>query len=295
MEAPFFTIIIPTLDRAHMIRTAIESVLGQKDDTWELLIIDNGSVDDTKSVVSGYDDARIQYHRHLSDGRSGARNHGLSLARGRWVCFLDSDDYYLSDHLEVFKKQIELHPCVSVIKTGVIFRDTAGREIVRSNAMPDTEQERFVLRHYCSVLDLCIRMDVAQQCSFPHFERWEDKAYLLHLLDHTSIHQIAHHTVVAIDHSDRSVKTAHLDIDQCNHDLTSIKSFLEARGVNDSTIDDVLSKQVYSVLYAYGISLDASIKGVNLLHSQLHYPLSKLHYIRLLIAVFWKKLFRKTY
>jgi glycosyltransferase involved in cell wall biosynthesis len=96
----FFSIILPTYNRAHMLAKAMDSVLAQTFKDWELIIVDDGSTDNTEDLVKSYSDPRIHYHRQENRERSAARNAGISLAVGKYICFLDSDDYYLPDHLQ---------------------------------------------------------------------------------------------------------------------------------------------------------------------------------------------------
>ena len=94
-----FSIIIPTYNRAAFLSKAIESVLSQTYTDWELIIIDDGSTDNTKEVVSQYIDARIKYVYQDNAERCVARNNGIEHASGDYVCFLDSDDVYLENYL----------------------------------------------------------------------------------------------------------------------------------------------------------------------------------------------------
>ena len=103
---PFFSIIIPTYNRAHMIDVAIQSVLDQTSSNWELIIVDDGSTDDTKEVVEQFNDPRIKYVYQENQERSAARNRGILVSNGEWICFLDSDDEFPSERLERFKESI---------------------------------------------------------------------------------------------------------------------------------------------------------------------------------------------
>jgi glycosyltransferase involved in cell wall biosynthesis len=107
MENPFFSIILPTYNRANMIGKAIESVLAQTYMNWELLVVDDGSTDNTKQVVEAYNDSRIGYIYQQNAERSAARNNGIAHAKGQYVCFIDSDDYYLTHHLQEFATAID--------------------------------------------------------------------------------------------------------------------------------------------------------------------------------------------
>jgi len=90
---PAFTVVVPTLDRAATIGRAIESVVAQTWTDFELLVVDDGSTDDTRAVVARFQDERVRYLRRAHRGRSAARNHGAEVGRGRWLTFLDSDDH----------------------------------------------------------------------------------------------------------------------------------------------------------------------------------------------------------
>jgi hypothetical protein len=89
---------------------AIESVLEQTVEDWELIVVDDGSTDETETVVAGYlRDPRVRYCKQRRSGRSAARNRGVGLARGQLIAFLDSDDRYrpaaLAAHLEVLRSR----------------------------------------------------------------------------------------------------------------------------------------------------------------------------------------------
>ncbi|HAB89958.1 MAG TPA: hypothetical protein DCF84_05420 [Bacteroidetes bacterium] len=90
--APYFSIILPTYNRGERIDMAIQSVLDQTYSNWELIIVDDGSTDNTKEVCLQYQEPRISYVYQDNAERSAARNKGIALSRGVYVGFLDSDD-----------------------------------------------------------------------------------------------------------------------------------------------------------------------------------------------------------
>lgn len=107
-ENPLVSVILPTYNRAELLKRAIDSVRAQTYENLEILIIDDASSDDTESIVRSYRDARIRYIRHSSNlGGAAARNTGLQLARGHFIAFLDSDDEWVPEkverHIEVFQ------------------------------------------------------------------------------------------------------------------------------------------------------------------------------------------------
>lgn len=100
----FFSVVIPVYDRAHTIRTALESVLAQTEQDFEIIVVDDGSHDDPESVVRSFDDPRIQFVRQTNGGGGAARNAGIDRAQGRFVAFLDSDDTFLPHHLAAMRR-----------------------------------------------------------------------------------------------------------------------------------------------------------------------------------------------
>lgn len=96
---PKVSVIIPTYNRSHFIKDAVESVFNQTYSNFELIVIDDGSTDNTKEVLAEYGD-KLQYVYQNNQGRSAARNLGISFAKGEYIAFLDSDDVWFADKLE---------------------------------------------------------------------------------------------------------------------------------------------------------------------------------------------------
>ena len=99
MDNPYFTVVIPVYNRASELRTALQSVLDQTYQDFEIVVVDDGSVDDPKSVVADFGDTRVHFVRQKNAGGGAARNTGIDLARGCFLAFLDSDDSFLPHHL----------------------------------------------------------------------------------------------------------------------------------------------------------------------------------------------------
>ena len=105
------SVVIPTYNRAHVLGRSIDSVLKQTYTNFELIIVDDGSVDNTMELIKKYlNDGRVKYHRLENNaGVSNARNEGAALAQGEWIAFHDSDDEWHPDKLEKQLKYIENH------------------------------------------------------------------------------------------------------------------------------------------------------------------------------------------
>lgn len=96
---PVFSVVIPTYNRASSIEAAIESALNQTFDLLEVIVVDDGSKDDTEGVVRAISDKRVRYIRQENGGAPKARNRGVDEAVGKYIAFLDSDDKFLPQHL----------------------------------------------------------------------------------------------------------------------------------------------------------------------------------------------------
>lgn len=109
---PTVSVIMPTHNRAALVREAIESVLAQTATDWELVVVDDGSQDQTPQVLRDYArrDARIHVARQSHQGLTAARNHGLRLARGEFMAFLDDDDLWLPEKLSVQVPYMQRQP-----------------------------------------------------------------------------------------------------------------------------------------------------------------------------------------
>ena len=99
---PFFSVVIPTYNRACKLKRALETVLNQSFDNFEILVMDDGSTDNTAEVVDSFSDLRIIYSWDVNfGGPARPRNRGIAIAKGQWVCFLDADDWWSQDKLQV--------------------------------------------------------------------------------------------------------------------------------------------------------------------------------------------------
>ncbi len=123
---------MPAFNSEATIGRAIKSVLEQKSNNWELIIVDDGSMDKTASRVSQFlGDNRIKYFYQENSGPGTARNNGISKSSGDWICFLDSDDYWSDDFLKLIELEIkEKNPDVVFYNLCRIKHDGSKKRIV---------------------------------------------------------------------------------------------------------------------------------------------------------------------
>lgn len=113
---PKFSVIIPTYNRSATLGRAIQSVLGQTLPAWEIIVVDDGSSDDTREMLEAF--PQVIYHYQANAGVCAARNKGAEIATGNWLIFLDSDDELINTSIEEFTKVANLDPNISLFLSG---------------------------------------------------------------------------------------------------------------------------------------------------------------------------------
>ena len=144
---PLVSVIIPTYNRADYIAEAIDSVLGQTYPAIEIIVIDDGSTDDSRAIVERFG-PKVHYVLQDNAERGAARNHGLRLAKGKYIAFLDSDDLWLPTKAEEDVAFLERNPGVGLLCTDAIQIDGDGKElkVLRAKAASGRVSDN-LLRH----------------------------------------------------------------------------------------------------------------------------------------------------
>lgn len=117
---PEISIILPTYNRAKYLNRCIESIINQTFKDWELIVVDDGSQDNTFEIVNPYlqEFSNIGYLKHQNKKQCYAKNAGIQASFGKYITFIDSDDAYKSDHLESRLKYIKANPEIDLIEGG---------------------------------------------------------------------------------------------------------------------------------------------------------------------------------
>lgn len=123
------SVIIPCYNQARFLRAAVDSVHHQTYRNFEVIIVDDGSTDDTAAVAADIRDSRVKYIYQVNRGLAGARNAGLRLAQGEYVAFLDADDVFLPHKLEVQVAALDQHPAWGLVSGGWAYLTNAAHPV----------------------------------------------------------------------------------------------------------------------------------------------------------------------
>lgn len=244
--------IVPTFNRANLLKKCINSVLEQDFENWELLIIDDGSSDETATVVEQYTDERIHYIFQQKAERSQARNRGIALAKGEYICFIDDDDYILSDFLNRFHTAIKKASEPQIYRTGFYYA-FADRQKKGRLFQPNQYQHPvdFALREMCGVWSLCIPKVFLANDRFPDFPHWQDTHLILRLLAKFPFQQLPTYDYVYVQHeamgtqqifqSDEAIET------RLQLNLSAIEHFFLN---HEKEMGELITKNTFPKLYS---------------------------------------------
>jgi len=244
---PFFTLIIPTYNRENTIRESIYSALGQQYEDFEVIIVDDGSTDDTQATVGQFKDPRIQYIRIDNSERGVARNVGIKKAKGAYITFLDSDDVLYPNHLSRARQICEERAYPEIFRTAFEIKDRQGRVIEQSVLYKEsTVNNALVYGNILACLGVFVKAEIIKEFLFIEDRRLagtEDYELWLRLGSRFSIWNDNTITAAIIHHDNRSVTQQNIPqliqriqlfiqyvfFDKCNKQVYSNKkSFFKA-------------------------------------------------------------------
>ena len=164
----FFSVIIPTYNRRNFLKIAVESVLAQTFENFELIIVDDGSTDDTSRIAKDYQDKRIVFLRQKNKGPSSARNLGIKTAKGKFISFLDSDDRYRRQKLETAYEYITQNPDYKIFHTEELwYRNSQYLAQKKEHKKPEGYVFNYALKTCCiSLSTCCVHKDVFKNIGF---------------------------------------------------------------------------------------------------------------------------------
>ena len=166
MTMPTFSVVIPVHNGAGTVARAIESVLGQTYAASELIVVDDGSTDDTARVLADFG-GRIVHLRQANAGVSAARNIGAQRAKGEWLAFLDADDWYYPDRLRWHAEWVARDPGLDFLTGDYDYRRPDGSLISRS--MEITEAGMHLLKKANGAREVLMTLDEMEPFVENHF------------------------------------------------------------------------------------------------------------------------------
>jgi glycosyltransferase involved in cell wall biosynthesis len=182
---PFFSVVIPTYNRAHVLGRALKSVLAQECQDFEIIVVDDGSSDDPATVVAQFPDSRITYIRQRNRGGGAARNTGIDAARGRFIAPLDSDDEFLPGHLARMKVLMEGTEDLVGYSRVLVDRGNGKTLLKPARALrPDEHMATYLLcdRGFVPTITVVVEGKLAQRVRYSEYLRFgEDTDFAIRL------------------------------------------------------------------------------------------------------------------
>lgn len=215
MENPWFSVIIPTYNRAYSVTDAIDSVLKQTFSDFELIVVDDGSTDNTAEVVKAIaeKDQRVRYIYQQNAERSAARNKGIELAKGKYLCFLDSDDLFLKNHLYEFHRiLVEQGVPIAMLVCGVVYPNSNGYTKAETYVTETNDPMELVIKTAICSQQTCIHREILETYKYDTTIRiGEDQELWIRIIKEYPMVLADHHTVVIRDLGDRTISETNLD------------------------------------------------------------------------------------
>lgn len=225
---PFFSVITPVYNRARFVPGLVRHFLGQAYGDFELIIVDDGSTDETYLRILDFDDPRIKFKRIENRERGAARNVGAEMATGDYLNFFDSDDIPLSNHLQVARDFAVANQTAKWFHTAYRIVDEVGNVLVTElgNALPD---RRLIVTNYLGCDSVFIRRDFFNANKFNEDRRMassEDWQLWLRLIAREPLQVCQEITLLMQQHKNRSLLTISADR-VVERDTLMLKTLLE--------------------------------------------------------------------
>lgn len=161
-----FSLIIPTYNRAGFILKTLQSVLNQTCKDFEIIIVDDGSTDNTQELISTVGDSRIKYFKKQHGERAAARNFGIERAAGDYITFLDSDDLLYPHHFEEAFNLIQKYNHPEWLHSGYEIRNEKGKILRQQNKRRGSINKSLITGNHLSCLGIFVRKDIAIENKF---------------------------------------------------------------------------------------------------------------------------------
>lgn len=197
---------MPTYNRAEYIAKTIDSVLGQSFVEFELIIVDDGSTDNTKEIVLSFSDARIQYFYKENEERAVARNYGMDRSKGKYITFLDSDDLYYACYLSNAFESITAKDYPPFFHLAYEVINTRGKVLRKISNLKDGNINILAKGNPLSCMGIFVKADVPLRFNIDRqLSGSEDWEFWLRMAANYGLRTDNRISAALIDHSNRSV------------------------------------------------------------------------------------------
>ena len=210
-DNPFFSIVIPTFNRASLLKKALKSFADQKYENFEVLIIDDGGNDNSAEVVTALNDNRFKYFWKPNAERGAARNYGFENALGTYVNFFDSDDVAYPNHLQTALDTIIKLANPEILHLGYDIKNSEGKKLKVFNNFNGNIIKYGVKQKQISINSLFVNKlatSTVQFSSIRELSASEDALYVCQLAARFSFKFNNEVTTTIINHDSRSMITA---------------------------------------------------------------------------------------
>lgn len=241
-----FSVVIPTYNRAKFIRNTIDSLLVQEYDNFEVIVVDDGSTDNTGELIRGVKDPRVSYYLKENEERAAARNYGARKAKGAYVTFLDSDDYLYPEHLAEARDFLLDNPNAKVFHLGYEVKDDKGIVLRKVDGLHDVNKI-IVEGNALAVNTVFIERQTILDTPFNEDRRLstlEDWELWIRLAARHTITTVKGVTSVLVQHDDRSVMSK--DLGRITEKVDVFCEYVLDDEMNRATYGNALSKATAS-------------------------------------------------
>lgn len=279
-DSPYFSIIVPTYNRAHLLGSTLLSLINLSYNNYEILVIDDGSTDNTQEVVDQINSPILFYHKKPNGERGAARNYGAHLASGEYVNFFDSDDIAYQNHLTLASRFLYSNPRVEVFHLSFDIKLPNGvlkeRRILSGNRSP-----HLLNGNEFSCNGIFIRKDITLANPFSEnraLSATEDYDLWLKLGARFKIQSVPEVSHAVIEHDERSVNLFNLK--SIDNRAKLLRESIDADVECKIFYGNDIANKVYAHMLSY-IAIHAAVEGhrktaVNYLIKSLRYSKAEL-------------------
>lgn len=257
-NAPFFSIIVSTYNRYNHLITLLKKLEQIEYANWEVIIIDDGSTDETATLFDTNTNSNIRYFYQENAERGAARNHGVSKANGDFITYLDSDDYLLPDVFKIASKIIQENPNHLVFHLGYEIRNENDKLIQPAEKLPQILNNTLIEKNVMACIGVFISRKIVEEFKFNEdriLSGTEDFELWIRIASTYSIFHYNFTVAVLIDHDSRSMQ-----LQKTKAMIDRIEMFISL-SLNNFNVKKYLAGNINKfIAYRYSyISLHASL------------------------------------